>query len=69
MTLRVLHVDPELRWGGGETQVLGLVRELAERGHASTVAAHPTGALAAAVRDVGVPVVPPSKNLSPRSAG
>ena len=34
------------------------MRELAERGHASTVAAHPTGALAAAVRDVGVPVVP-----------
>jgi len=46
--MRVLHVDPERAWGGGEVQVLALVRELAARGHVSTVAAHPGGPLARA---------------------
>ena len=31
--LRLLHVDPERGFSGGETQVLALVRELAARGH------------------------------------
>ena len=57
-SLRVLHVDPERGWGGGEVQVLGLVRELAERGHRSTLAADPAGALAAAGAVAGIPAVP-----------
>ena len=42
----VLHVDPERGWGGGEVQVLALLRELAARGHRSRLAAHPAGRLA-----------------------
>jgi glycosyltransferase involved in cell wall biosynthesis len=56
--VRILHVDPERRWGGGEVQVMALLRELAARGHASTLAADPTGPLAAAVTTIGIPVVP-----------
>ena len=56
--MRVLHVDPERAWGGGEVQVLALVRELAARGHASTVAAHPGAPLARAAAAAGARVVP-----------
>jgi len=56
--VRVLHVDPERAWGGGEVQVLALVRQLAARGHASTVAAHPGGPLARAAAAAGAVVVP-----------
>jgi glycosyltransferase involved in cell wall biosynthesis len=56
--MRVLHVDPERGWGGGEVQVLLLVRALARRGHASTLAADPRGRLAPAARAAGVAVVP-----------
>jgi glycosyltransferase involved in cell wall biosynthesis len=54
--VRVLHVDPEPGLGGGETQVLGLVRHLAARGLDQTVAAHPRGALGEAVTALGVRV-------------
>ena len=47
MTLRVLHVDTERGWRGGERQALWLARELARRGHASIVAARAGEALAA----------------------
>src|SRR5437870_5909939 len=56
--MRVLHVDPERAWGGGEVQVVGLVRELAVRGHDSTVAAHPGGPLARAAAAAGARIVP-----------
>ena len=56
--MRVLHVDPERAWGGGEVQVLALVSVLAARGHASTVAAHPEGPLARAAATAGARVVP-----------
>jgi glycosyltransferase involved in cell wall biosynthesis len=39
VTLRVLHVDTERGWRGGERQTLWLARELARRGHESIVAA------------------------------
>jgi glycosyltransferase involved in cell wall biosynthesis len=45
--LAILHVDPETGFSGGETQVVALVRHLAERGHASWVATPPGGGLAA----------------------
>jgi glycosyltransferase involved in cell wall biosynthesis len=44
--MRVLHVDPERGWGGGERQVQLLLRELAQRGHEQTLAADPDGRLA-----------------------
>ena len=56
--MRILHVDPERALGGGEVQVIALLRELAARGHASTVAAHPEGRLAAAAGALGIPVQP-----------
>ena len=56
--MRILHVDPERAWGGGEAQVMALLGELERRGHASRVAAHPGGPLARAAAAAGVPVVP-----------
>jgi glycosyltransferase involved in cell wall biosynthesis len=56
--LSVLHVDPERGFGGGEAQVLGLVRYLAAAGVRQAVAADPAGALAARVAAEGVPVAP-----------
>jgi len=56
--MRILHVDPERGFGGGETQVLGLVRHLVASGHEPVVAAEPAGALAAAAAALGVRVVP-----------
>ncbi len=56
--LHILHVDPERGMGGGETQVLGLIRHLAAAGERQTVAADPAGALAAAAPALGVAVVP-----------
>lgn len=56
--LRILHVDPERGWGGGETQVAALLGELAARGHASTLAADPAGPLAAAAARAGTAVAP-----------
>ena len=54
--LRILHVDPERDWGGGETQVFGLTRYLAGAGHVSHVAAVPDGCLAVRLRRAGLPV-------------
>ena len=44
--LRILHVDPERNWGGGEAQVLGLTRYLHRAGHVSHVATPLHGVLA-----------------------
>jgi glycosyltransferase involved in cell wall biosynthesis len=55
--MRVLHVDPERGWGGGEVQVALLVRELARRGHESIVAAPADAPLARAVGASRVRVV------------
>jgi glycosyltransferase involved in cell wall biosynthesis len=56
--LAILHVDPERAMGGGEMQVLGLVRELAALGDRQTLAADPDGPLAGAVARLGVAVAP-----------
>lgn len=56
--LRVLHVDPERAWGGGEVQVLALARALAAAGHASDLALDPRGRLARAAADAGLRVHP-----------
>jgi glycosyltransferase involved in cell wall biosynthesis len=45
--VRILHVDPEMRFGGGERQVLGLLRCLARAGHENLLAA-PAGSMLAA---------------------
>lgn len=56
--MRILHVDPERGWGGGEVQVRTLLRELVARGHDVTLAAHPGGPLALEVAGSGVQIVP-----------
>lgn len=43
--LKILHIDPERNWGGGEAQVLGLLTHLAAKGHHSHLLAHPSGLL------------------------
>jgi len=58
VSLRVLHVDPETRWGGGEVQVLALLRALQAAGHRQRLAAPADGPLARAAAAGGVDVVP-----------
>lgn len=43
--LKILHIDPERNWGGGEAQVFGLMSCLAARGHQNELLAHPNGLL------------------------
>jgi glycosyltransferase involved in cell wall biosynthesis len=43
--LKILHVDPERNWGGGEVQVFGLLAYLASRGHRNDLLTHPNGSL------------------------
>ena len=43
--LKILHIDPERNWGGGEAQVLGLLCYLVERGHRNGLLTHPGGRL------------------------
>jgi glycosyltransferase involved in cell wall biosynthesis len=68
--MRILHVDPETGWGGGQVQVLGLLRELKLGGHDVRLAAHPRGRLAAAASSLGVQVFPlPIRNHADIVAG
>jgi glycosyltransferase involved in cell wall biosynthesis len=43
--LKILHIDPERDWGGGEAQVLGLLSYLAAKGHRNDLLAYPDGKL------------------------
>jgi glycosyltransferase involved in cell wall biosynthesis len=43
--LKILHIDPERNWGGGESQVFGLLSYLAEQGHRNDLLTHPDGRL------------------------
>jgi glycosyltransferase involved in cell wall biosynthesis len=56
--LRILHVDPEKQWGGGENQVLGLTTYLNRVGHCSVVAADPSGSLFHGLVEARLPVRP-----------
>jgi glycosyltransferase involved in cell wall biosynthesis len=56
VTLRVLHVDTERGWRGGERQALWLALELARRGHTSVIAARVGEPLAERASAGGVPV-------------
>jgi glycosyltransferase involved in cell wall biosynthesis len=47
--LKIVHVDPETAFGGGERQVAGLIRYLARRGHENVLAAAAGSPLAAVV--------------------
>jgi glycosyltransferase involved in cell wall biosynthesis len=56
--LRILHVDPERGWGGGEEQVLGLACHLCAAGHRVALAAHPGAPLWRAAESAGIAAVP-----------
>jgi glycosyltransferase involved in cell wall biosynthesis len=56
--LKILHIDPEKNWGGGEAQVLGLLKYLAAKGHHTDLLAHPDGLLAARCRGVDITTRP-----------
>lgn len=56
--LKILHIDPERNWGGGEAQVFGLLKHLADRGHCSDLLAHPGGLLSARAKSLDVRVRP-----------
>lgn len=55
--MRVMHVDPERAWGGGEVQVLALVRALAARGIDNVLAVDPAGRLAREAERAGLATV------------
>jgi glycosyltransferase involved in cell wall biosynthesis len=56
--LKILHVDPEKNWGGGEVQVLGLLTYLAEKGHHNVLLTHPHGRLFENCRHPNVKKIP-----------
>ena len=56
--LKVLHIDPERGWGGGESQVLGLLNYLSRRGHQNHLLGHPEGPLFREARGSGVGAFP-----------
>ncbi|MGH7620108.1 MAG: glycosyltransferase family 4 protein [Gemmatimonadaceae bacterium] len=70
MTLRILHVDTERGWRGGERQTLWLAAELARRGHVSVVAARAGEPLAerAAAAELDVVDCSPVSELDVRAA-
>lgn len=62
--MRILHLNNEKTWRGGERQTLLLAVGLKERGIASAIASRPSGPLAQNARESGVPVVAiPGNNL------
>ena len=56
--MRILHIDTERGWRGGERQALWLAQALQRRGHPSVVAARPDEPLAERAREAGLQVVP-----------
>ena len=56
--LKILHVDPERAWGGGENQVMGLLSYLVSRGHENHLLCDPEGYLLREARKKGISVFP-----------
>lgn len=52
--LKILHIDPERNWGGGEAQVLGLLTYLCRKGHRNDLLTHPGGRLFEQSASLGV---------------
>ena len=68
--MRILHIDTERGWRGGERQLLWLAAELARRGHPSAVAARPEEPLARRAIEAGLEIEPcvPAFEGDPRAA-
>jgi L-malate glycosyltransferase len=56
--LKILHIDPERSWGGGEAQVFGLLTYLAAKGHQNDLLTDPTGPLFARCQGLNVGTFP-----------
>lgn len=56
--LKILHVDPERNWGGGEAQVIGLLSYLAAAGHRNDLLTHPAGQLIAKSQSLKINRIP-----------
>jgi glycosyltransferase involved in cell wall biosynthesis len=56
--LKILHIDPERNWGGGEAQVLGLLTYLFERGHHNDLLTYPGSRLFQQSQALGVRTFP-----------
>src|SRR5919108_351533 len=56
-SLKILHVDPERAWGGGQAQLVELCRHLGARGHRQTVACRSDGALRPRLPAAGVEIL------------
>lgn len=56
--MRVLHLNTERTWRGGERQTFWLARELRSRGHESWIACRPGFPLDCAAKAVGLPTLP-----------
>jgi len=56
--LKIIHIDPEKNWGGGEAQVFGLLTYLAAKGHQNVLLGHPEGRLYEAVRKLDIKTRP-----------
>jgi glycosyltransferase involved in cell wall biosynthesis len=56
--LKILHIDPERHWGGGEAQVLGLLKHLSVRGHHNDLLTHPDGRLFQRSRKLNIKALP-----------
>src|ERR1043166_6137007 len=54
--MRILHIDTERGWRGGERQALWLAAELERRGHYCIIAARPGEPLATRAREAGLTV-------------
>jgi glycosyltransferase involved in cell wall biosynthesis len=52
--LRILGVDPEVSFAGGETRVLGLTSELVRRGHRAELLCDPSGELSRRAAVAGI---------------
>src|SRR6202158_2197677 len=57
-SLRIVGVDPERGFGGGESQVLGLTLELIRAGHRAELLCDPAGLLWQRARAEGVECYP-----------
>jgi glycosyltransferase involved in cell wall biosynthesis len=58
MALKILHVDPERAWGGGEEQVIELTTYLSRAGHRSEVACDAAGELCRRLQEQKLPWLP-----------
>jgi glycosyltransferase involved in cell wall biosynthesis len=56
--LKILHIDPERDWGGGEAQVLGLLNYLAAKGHRNELLAYPDGKLWTRCQGLDIKILP-----------